>query len=214
MRPAFPTYTCDLHEEERVMTTDVASATSPGATSLPEPGTWTIDGVHSFVQFTVRHFGVAWARGIASGPTGTITIGEDVTDSKVQASIDASTVTSGNPMRDAELRGPKVLDVEKFPTIEFVSTSLKPSGEGHYQLDGQLTLHGVTRPVSLDVTFNGHLVDTWNKKRLGISAETEIRRSEFDSGQFGSVPLASGGIMVPDNVRVNLELEATKDEAG
>lgn len=194
------------------MTTDVASATGSGSASLPEPGTWTIDGVHSFVQFTVRHFGVAWARGIASGPTGTITIDQNAEKSKVQASIDATTVTSGNPMRDNELRGPKVLDVEKFPTIEFSSTALKGDG-GRYQLEGQLTLHGVTRPVTLDVTFNGHLVDTWNKKRLGLSAETEIRRSEFESGQFGSVPLASGGIMVPDNVQVSLELEATKDEA-
>lgn len=193
--------------------TDVASASSSGATSRPEAGTWNIDPVHSFVQFTVRHFGVAWARGISNGPTGKITLAENAADSKVEASIDASTVASGHPMRDNELRGPKVLDVEKFPTIEFVSTALKPSGDGRFQLEGQLTLHGVTRPVTLDVTFNGHLVDTFNKKRLGLSAVTEIHRNDFEIGQFGSVPLSSGGIMVPDEVTVTLELEATKEEA-
>lgn len=195
------------------MTTDVASASSAGATSRPEPGTWTIDPVHSFVQFTVRHFGVAWARGISNGPTGKITLAENPVDSKVEASIDASTVASGHPMRDNELRGPKVLDVEKFPTIDFVSSSLKPKGGDRFDLDGQLTLHGVTRPVTLDVTFNGHLVDTFNKKRLGISATTELHRNDFEIGQFGSVPLSSGGIMVPDEVTVTLELEATKEEA-
>ena len=192
--------------------TDVASASSAGATSYPEPGNWAIDPVHSFVQFTVRHFGVAWARGISNGPTGKITITDNPADPKVEASIDATTVASGHPRRDQELRGEKVLDVEKFPTIEFVSSSLKPSGDGHFAMEGQLTLHGVTKPVSLDVTFNGHLVDTFKKKRLGVSATTELARNDFEIGQFGSVPLEAGGIMVPDNVTINLEIEATKDE--
>jgi polyisoprenoid-binding protein YceI len=187
--------------------------TDAGAASLPEPGTYAIDGIHSFVQFTVRHMGVAWARGIASGPTGKITVAENPADSKVEASIDASSVTSGNPMRDNELRGEKVLDVEKFPTIEFASSSLKPSGDGRFSMDGQLTLHGITKPVTLDVTFGGHLVDTWNKKRLGVTATTEIHRNEFDIGTFGSMPLSTGAIMVPDNVTITLEIEATKEEA-
>jgi polyisoprenoid-binding protein YceI len=179
---------------------------------LPEPGTWTIDSTHSFVAFTVEHFTVAFARGIASGPTGTITITEDPGSSSVRASIDVSTLTTASSARDEKILGPDVLNAEKYPTIDFASTGLHAVSPGKYQLDGDLTIHGITRPQTLDLTVNGVITDVWNKARLGLTATGEIKRSDFDVLKFGYVALAAGGFMVPDGVHVTLEIEATKDE--
>jgi polyisoprenoid-binding protein YceI len=183
----------------------------PAPLDLPEAGSWTIDSVHSFVTFTVEHYTIAFARGIAAGPTGTITIDSDVTNSSVDASIDATTVTTANEARDAKILGPDVLDVEKFPTIDFHSHGLRPAGDHRYVLDGHLTLHGVTQPVELDLAFNGIVEDSWGNSRLGLSASTELNRDQFGSGEWANRALVTGGFMVPHEVKINLEIEATKD---
>jgi polyisoprenoid-binding protein YceI len=178
----------------------------------PEPGSWTIDSVHSFVAFAVEHFTIAFARGLASGPTGVITVAEDPLASAVRASIDVATIATGNKTRDEKIQGPDVLDVERFPTIDFSSRALRELSPGHYALDGDLTMHGVTQPVTLDLTVHGVITDVWSKSRLGLTAATEIKRSDFDVLKWGHVPLAAGGFMVPDSLRVTLEIEATRDE--
>ncbi len=180
-------------------------------TSLPEPGTWTIDSMHSFVTFTVEHFTVALARGLASGPAGTIRITPDLPSSSVNAAIDAATLTTGNSLRDEKVLGADVLDVATYPTIDFSSRGLTESAPGRYALAGELTIHGVTRPVTLDLVFHGVITDTWGKNRLGLSATAEIKRGDFGVLKFGHVPLAGGGFMVPDTVRVALDIEATRD---
>jgi polyisoprenoid-binding protein YceI len=181
---------------------------------LPGPGTWTIDSTHSFVEFTVEHFTVAFAHGIAAGPTGTITIAPDLLSSSVRASVDVSTLTTANKMRDEKILGPDVLDAQQYPTIDFASRTLRTAsgGPGGYEVDGDLTLHGITRPVTLALTPHGVVTDTWDKTRLGLTAIAEIQRSDFDVLKFGYVALAAGGFMVPDSVRVTLEIEATRDE--
>jgi polyisoprenoid-binding protein YceI len=179
---------------------------------LPEPGTWTIDSTHSFVEFAVEHFTVAFAHGIAAGPTGTITIAPDLLSSSVRASVDVSTLTTANKVRDEKILGPDVLDAGQYPTIDFASRALR-AAPGGYELDGDLTLHGITRPVTLALTPHGVITDTWDKTRVGLTATTEIQRSDFDVLKFGYVALAAGGFMVPDSVRVTLEIEATRDEA-
>jgi polyisoprenoid-binding protein YceI len=178
----------------------------------PEPGTWTIDSMHSFVSFTVAHFTVAFARGLASGPTGTITIAENPVESSVRASIDASTIATGNKLRDEKIQGPDVLDVAQYPAIDFSSRALREQSPGSYALEGDLTMHGITRPVTLDLTVHGVITDTWNKTRLGLTATTEIKRSDFDVLKFGHVPLAAGGFMVPDSLEVTIDIEATRDQ--
>lgn len=188
---------------------------------LPEAGTWTIDTAHSFSQFTVEHFTVAFARGIMAGPTGKITVAENIEESSVTASIDVTTLTTANEARDKHVLGPDFLDAEKYPTIDFTSRALrrvkksglfKKAADG-YELDGDLTLHGVTKPVTLALTPHGVVTDTWGKTRCGLTATTELKRSDFDALEFGHVKLESGGFMLPDAVQVTLELEATKDEA-
>jgi polyisoprenoid-binding protein YceI len=181
------------------------------STALPDPGTWTIDSMHSFVTFTVEHFTVAFARGLASGPAGTIHITPDLLSSSVHATIDAATLTTGNSMRDEKVLGADVLDVAAYPTIEFTSHALTESAPGSYALAGELTIHGVTRPVTLDLVLHGVITDTWGKNRLGLTATAEIKRSDYGVLKFGHVPLAAGGFMVPDTVRVALDIEATRD---
>jgi polyisoprenoid-binding protein YceI len=190
--------------------TDIASKDARSST-LPEPGSWTIDSMHSFVTFTVEHFTVALARGLASGPAGTIHIAPDLPSSSVNATIDAATLTTGNAVRDEKVLGADVLDVATYPTIEFTSHALSESTPGSYALAGDLTIHGVTRPVTLDLVFHGVITDTWGKERLGLTATAEIQRSDFGVLKFGHVPLAAGGFMVPDTVRVALDIEATRD---
>lgn len=190
--------------------TDMASKDST-STTVPEPGSWTIDSMHSFVTFTVEHFTVALARGLASGPTGTIQITPDILSSSVSASIDASTITTGNAMRDEKVLGPDVLDVASYPTIDYSSRAMTEKSPGHYALEGDLTIHGITRPATLDVALHGIITDTWGKTRLGLTATAEISRSDFDVLKFGHVALAAGGFMVPDAVRITLDIEATRD---
>jgi polyisoprenoid-binding protein YceI len=177
----------------------------------PEPGTWTIDSTHSFVAFTVAHFTIAFARGLTSGPTGAITIAEDPLASSVVASIDASSLTTGNKVRDEKIQGPDVLDVAQYPTIDFASRAVREQTPSRYQVAGDLTMHGITQPVTLDLTVNGVITDVWNKARLGLTAVAEIKRSDFDVLKWGHVPLAGGGFMVPDSLQVTIELEATRD---
>lgn len=181
---------------------------------LPEPGTWTIDSTHSWVEFTVEHFTVAFARGITAGPAGAVTIAADRLASSVRASIDVSTLTTANKARDEKILGPDVLDVDKFPAIDFASTALRQAGaDGGYELDGDLTMHGITRPVTLALTPHGVITDTWGKTRLGLTATTQLNRSDFDVLKWGHVPLAAGGFMVPDTIRVTLEIEAVREES-
>jgi polyisoprenoid-binding protein YceI len=179
--------------------------------ALPGPGSWTIDSMHSFVTFTVEHFTVAFAHGLASGPTGTIRITPELLSSSVTAGIDASTLTTGNAMRDEKVLGPDVLDVASYPTIDFSSRAMAESSAGRYALEGDLTIHGVTRPVTLDLALHGVITDTWGKERLGLTATTEIKRSDYGVLKFGHVPLTAGGFMVPDTVRIALDIEATRD---
>ncbi len=190
---------------------DSQSAAPAEVAPVPEPGSWTIDAVHSFVAFTVEHFTVALARGIAAGPRGVIVVADDVLRSTVRASIDVSTLTTANPSRDEKITGPDVLDAARFPTIEFTSTELRPAGPERYALDGDLTIRDVTRPVTLDLVVHGVIPDVWGKRRLGLTATTDIQRSDYGAGEWGHRALLSGGFMVPDTVSVTLEIEATLD---
>jgi len=191
--------------------TDVTAQHAASAVK-PEPGRWTIDSMHSFVTFTVEHFTIAIAHGLASGPRGAIDIAPDVAASSVQAAIDVATLTTGNAMRDERILGPDVLDAASYPTIDFSSRALEEIASGHYAVHGDLTIHGFTKPVTLDLTVHGVITDTWGKSRLGLTATADIKRSDYEVLKFGHVPLAAGGFMVPDVVHVTLDIEVTRDE--
>jgi polyisoprenoid-binding protein YceI len=173
-------------------------------------GTWTIDPAHSEVGFSVRHLMVSKVRGSFKTFEGTITIAENPLDSRVEARIDASSVDTREENRDNHLRSSDFFDVEKHPQITFVSTAVRPAGSD-YRVTGDLTIHGVTRPVELDLEFNGVNADPWGGQRAGFSATTEISRADY--GIEFNIPVDGGGVVVGDKIKINIEVEAVLQKA-
>jgi polyisoprenoid-binding protein YceI len=165
-------------------------------------GTWTIDSTHSDVDFVVRHLGVSKVRGRFAEVEGEIVTGAGLADSKVSATIKAASIDTKNGDRDAHVKGADFLDVEQFPTLTFVSTGVRAE-DGEYFIDGDLTVHGVTRAVTLEAEIGGFADGmAEGTKVFGISATTEIKRSDFGVGT--SIPTA----VLADKVKIELNIEA------
>ncbi|WP_298454619.1 YceI family protein [uncultured Cellulomonas sp.] len=180
------------------------------STTLPTEtltGTWTIDASHSEAGFTTRHAGIAKVRGSVAITEGTVEIGDDVASSSVTAVLDPTTIDTRDANRDGHLRSADFFDVESFPTWTFTSTSVTARGDD-YVLVGDLTIHGVTRSVELDLEFNGTATDPFGNARAGFSASTEISRKDF--GLTWNAALETGGFLVSDNVKIALEISAIK----
>ncbi|GAB3590318.1 YceI family protein [Angustibacter peucedani] len=179
--------------------------TLPGLTA----GTWTIDPSHSEVGFVVRHMMVSKVKGRFAKVTGTITVAENVLESSVVAEVDAASIDTRDENRDNHLRSADFFDVETHPTWSFTSTGIRADGDD-FLLDGDLTLHGTTRPVTFELEFGGAagnpLAD--GNPTAGFSAETEISRKDF--GLEWNVALETGGVLVGDKVKIALEIEAGK----
>ena len=166
-------------------------------------GTWDLDPSHSEIGFSVRHLMVSKVRGRFGKFEGEFVTAEDPLASHVTASIDLGSVITGDENRDGHLRSPDFFDVGNNPVMTYRSTGLRPNGD-RYVLDGELTLHGVTRPVSLDLELNGFIVSPMGT-RAGFSASGEISRKDF--GIAFNMPLEGGGVVVGDKVTLNLEVE-------
>jgi polyisoprenoid-binding protein YceI len=173
-------------------------------------GTWAIDQSHSEVGFTVRHLMVSKVKGSFKNFEGAITIAGNPLDSKVEARIDAFSVDTRDENRDNHLRSSDFFEVENYPYITFVSTSVRPHGRD-YVVTGDLTIRGVTRRVDLDLEFNGVTPDPWGGTRAGFSAATEISRADF--GITFNMPIDGGGVVVGDKIKINLEIEAVLQAA-
>jgi polyisoprenoid-binding protein YceI len=185
------------------------SVTTNNSTDLEIiPGTWNIDASHTLVEFTARHLMVTKVRGQFPGVTGTVTIAENPLESNVDVTIDVASVTTGDEKRDGHLKSADFFDVENYTTMTFRSTSVKPASKGHYEVEGDLTIHGVTRPVTLDLEYLGTFSDPWGGTRVGFSASTEVSRKEW--GLEWNVALETGGVLVGDKARINLEVQATQ----
>ncbi|MCM3844999.1 YceI family protein [Pseudonocardia sp. DR1-2] len=177
------------------------------ATTIPGyvVGTWDIDPVHSDVAFVVRHMMVSKVRGRFEKVSGELVTAERLEDSTVTATIDASSITTGNDQRDGHIRSADFFEVEKYPEWTFRSTGIAAKGED-YVLTGDLTLKGVTKPVELDLELNGFGPDAWGGTRAGFTAKTTIKRSEF--GVDIELPMDGGGVVVSEKVGVELEIQA------
>lgn len=173
-----------------------------------EPGTYTIDPAHSTVTFTVRHMMVTKVRGEMEGVEGTIVLGERPEDSTVEASIDPTTISTRNADRDAHLRSPDFFATDEHPTWTFRSTGVRQDGDD-LVVDGDLQMRGVTKPVSLALEFGGFVTDPSGGKRVGASARTRVKRTDF--GINWNAALETGGVVVSDDVDVELEISAVSD---
>ncbi len=173
-------------------------------------GTWAIDASHSEIGFSVRHLMVSKVKGNFETFEGAITIAEDPLQSSVTAAVDMDSLNTRDATRDGHVKSADFFDVENHPKLTFVSTSVTPDGND-FKVTGDLTLKGVTKPVNLDLEFNGVGSDPWGGTRAGFSAETEISRKEF--GVDIELPLDGGGVVVGDKIRVTLEVEAVLQAA-
>ena len=180
--------------------------------NAPEPTTttWNIDPIHTTVEFKVRHMMISNVKGHFTGVTGVLTLDEqDITKSHVEASIDAASINTREPDRDTHLKSADFLDVEKFPKLTFASTRVTRTGDGELQVEGDLTIHGVTRKVTFAVegpTPPGK--DPWGNTRIGWTATTKINRKDF--GLTWNTALETGGILVGDEVTITFDVEAIK----
>ena len=173
------------------------------------PGTWTIDGAHSNVGFTARHVMIAKVRGRFGAVTGTITVPEDRMAATVEATIEMTSVDTGDEGRDGHLRSPDFFDVETHPTMTFASTGIVADGKD-LVLHGDLTIKGTTKPVELDLEFEGVGGDPWGGTRAGFTAEGELNRKDW--GLDFNMPLEGGGVVVSDKIKLTLDVEAVKAE--
>ena len=172
----------------------------------PGPGTWSIDPAHTTIGFVARHMMVTKVRGHFGSFAGQIRVDEDALASSVEMDIEAGTITTGNDMRDRHLVSPDFLDVETFPTLSYRSTRLERTGGNRFRLHGDLTIKDVTRPVTLDVEYEGIVPDLRGGTRMAFSASAEIDREEF--GITWNVALEGGGVLVSKKVKLEIEVAA------
>ena len=173
-------------------------------------GTWRIDPSHSQVGFSVRYLGLSRVRGRFEDFSGTITTGDEPTDTSIDATIAAASINTGEPKRDEHLRAADFLDAERYPTIEFRSTGLRGDG-GHWAVEGDLTLHGVTRRVVLDAEVEGAGADPFGNTRIAFTGRTEIDRGDF--GLNWNQALETGGVLVGRKITIDLEIQALLDRS-
>ena len=186
--------------------TTITTTTIPGYLT----GAWKIDPIHSDVSFTVRHMMVSKVRGNFTAFDGRIVTAENPLESAVTAEIDLASINTGNEQRDGHIRSADFFDVENHPKMTYRSTSLSPAGDD-WAIEGELTLHGVTKSVPLKLELNGFTPDPYGGQRAGFSATAEISRKQF--GIDISLPMETGGVVVGDKISIQLEIEAVLEQA-
>ncbi|MGW6542557.1 YceI family protein [Streptomyces massasporeus] len=183
-----------------------------GGTELPPPGPWTVDPVHSSVAAVAQHLGISSVHGRFTEFSGSIEIApDDVTKSRVEAVIRAASIDTGNGMRDGHLKSPDFLDVERFPEIAFRSTGLTATGSDRWTVHGELGMHGVVRPVDLDLAYLGTGPDPWGGIRAAFRATTELHREDF-AMNYNQV-LQAGIAAIGTTLKVELDIQAVQGES-
>jgi len=177
-----------------------------------EATSWNIDPQHSEVGFEIKHMMFAKVRGRFEAVEGTIVLGPEdaIEQSRVEVLLQAGSINTGQAQRDEHLRSADFLDVERFPTLSFASTSVRREGSGELRVEGNLTMHGVTRDVELVGVETGRGSDPWGHERVGFAAETTIDRRDF--GLTWNQALEAGGVLVGTEVKIRLEIQAIRQE--
>lgn len=190
---------------------EIALEPEPDAVTLPAAGPWTIDPMHSSVVATARHLGISSIRANFRELGGRIDVRSPVEDSSVRAEIKASTIDTGIAMRDDHLRSADFLDIEAHPLIEFASTGLRRHGSESWTLTGDLTLHGRSRPVELELRYGGCEQDPWGGQRAAFHAQTQLNRDDFAISYNALV--RAGVAAVGSTINVELDIQAVQGES-
>ncbi|MFL5736582.1 MAG: YceI family protein [Actinomycetota bacterium] len=183
----------------------------PEATDLPEPGTWTIDSGHSTIGAVARHLMFTKVRGQFRSFQGAIHVERAIEDSRTELEIDTASIDTGNADRDAHLRSPDFLDVERYPKITFRSTQVERTGGNTLRVTGDLTIRDVTQSIDLDVTYEGLMADPWGGTRAGFELYGAIDREAF--GMTWNVALETGGVLVSRNIDIEAEVQTVRQAA-
>ena len=181
------------------------------ATTAPAAGArtaWKLDPSHTLVEFSAKHMMITTVKGRITDVEGVIYTDEkDPKKSSVEATLSAASIDTRTDQRDQHLRSADFLNAEKYPAIKFRSTRIEGDKE-HFKLTGDLTIRDVTRPITLDVDFEGRTKDPWGGERVGFSAKGKIDRREF--GLTWNQTLETGGLLVGNEIKINLEIQAVK----
>jgi polyisoprenoid-binding protein YceI len=183
------------------------TATTPTTprTDAPATGVWDFDPTHTDLRIIARHLMVTKVRGTFTDLTGTIEVADNLTDSSVEVTAQAASVTTGVPDRDAHLRSPDFLDADQYPTVSFKSTEITANGDA-WKLTGDLTIRGITRPVTFDLEFEGSVTDPYGQHKAGFAGKAEIDREEW--GLTWNAPLEGGGVLVSKTLKVEFDVQA------
>jgi len=176
-------------------------------TALPDSGVWELDPAHSSIEFVARHLMVTKVRGGFEKFAGTIDIADSPSAAQVSIEVDMASVTTGSADRDGHLKSPDFFDVENHPMMTFVSTGVIEKDEG-YELTGDLTVRGVTKPLTLDVEYLGVMTDPWGNAKAAFAARGEVNRENW--GLTWNAPLEAGGVLVSKTAKLEIEVQAAR----
>ena len=185
--------------------------TATTETALPQgltAGTWVLDTGHTVASFTARHAAVTKVRGTVKVTEGKLVLGDTLETSTVTATLDPTTINTGNETRDTHLKSADFFNAETAQPWTFVSTGWRQSGDTTYVIAGDLTINGITQPVELATEYNGVVVDPWGGTRAGAEATLTVSRKDF--GITWNVALEAGGVLVSEKVVINLDVAAVK----
>lgn len=176
------------------------------------PATWTVDPTHVSVEFAVKHLMIATVKGRFGSVQATLHGAPgDPLSTSAEAVIDVASLDTGNADRDAHLRSADFFDAERYPTLRYVSRSVRPLDADEFEVEGDLTIRGITQPVTLRTRFEGLITDPWGNERVGLSAEGKIKRGDF--GLKWNQALEMGGVAVGEDVRLSIQVEAIRQAA-
>jgi polyisoprenoid-binding protein YceI len=176
-----------------------------GGIPIPVPGDYVTDTAHTTIEFVARHLMITKVRGRFTRFEGSVKIADKPEDSVVEISVDTDSIDTSEPNRDAHLRSGDFLEADKFPKMTFVSTKIEHGGDTSWKLTGDLTIHGVTKPVVLDVEFLGVTSSPWGTRPFGFEATTEIDREDW--GLTWNQALETGGVVVGKKIKVEINAE-------
>jgi polyisoprenoid-binding protein YceI len=187
--------------------TTAAAVTAATATAIPT-GTWTVDPVHSNVEFRVKHLGIASVRGAFRKFEGTLEVGQDLASAKAYGTVEVASVDTHEPARDEHLRSADFFDATSYGQIAFESTAIAPLDEENFEISGNLSLHGVTHELTLNAEIIGTETDPQGNERVGLEITGELSRGDY-AMKFNQA-LGSGNMLVSDKVKLLLDISAVK----
>jgi polyisoprenoid-binding protein YceI len=177
-------------------------------TTMVPTGTWAVDPTHSRVEFAVKHMGIATVRGTFDEFEGTLEVGSDLASSRARGSVKVASIDTNDDQRDEHLRSADFFEAERYPQITFESTRIEPVDNDTSLVFGNLTMHGITNEIKVEIVLQGTDVDPWGNERVGLEAVSVLKRSDYDM-KFNQA-LGSGNALVGDKVSISLDISAVR----